>query len=281
MAPLDPDDPRPPYLQVANDLRAAILTRKYAPGEKLPSGPDLAVHYGVARMTVQQAVRILRDEGLIVSRQGSGVFVRARTERPVGLRPHVERAFEAEQVTIDFAGFSGETLAGAMTEPLDQIRAGRLTPSSISVRILVPDTTKPWTLPCRADDLADDPAFRDRATGITGRSVAAIADAVEELGRLGLVPQVRCDVRVHAVPPAFKLYILNARDVFFGFYVVTPHTLTLKGEQRKIYDLMGKDATLFHHAGDDSESIDGQYVAQARAWFDSVWTTIARPYDRP
>ena len=39
---LDPDDPRPPYQQVANALRAAILTRKFAPGEKLPSGNELA-----------------------------------------------------------------------------------------------------------------------------------------------------------------------------------------------------------------------------------------------
>ncbi|MGH3518554.1 MAG: GntR family transcriptional regulator [Haloechinothrix sp.] len=43
--------------------------------------------YGVAGMTVQQAIRILRDEGLIVSRQRSGVFVRERTQRPVDLAP--------------------------------------------------------------------------------------------------------------------------------------------------------------------------------------------------
>lgn len=73
--------------QVANALRAAILTRQLQPGEKLPSGTELAKTYGVARMTVQQAIRVLRDEGLIVSRQGSGVFVRESTERPVELRP--------------------------------------------------------------------------------------------------------------------------------------------------------------------------------------------------
>src|SRR3982074_79680 len=104
---LDLDDPRPPYQQVANTLRAAILTRKFRPGEKLPSGPELSKRYGVARMTIQQAIRLLRDEGLVVSRQGSGVFVRERTERPIGLRPHLERAFEESDVTVDFAGFSG------------------------------------------------------------------------------------------------------------------------------------------------------------------------------
>ena len=277
--PLDPDDPRPPYQQVANDLRAAILTRRLAPGEKLPSGPELARHYGVARMTVQQAVRLLRDDGLIVSRQGSGVFVRARTERPVGLRPHVEQAFTAEHVSIDFAGFSGETLAGVLAEPLDQIRAGRLTPSSIAVRMLLPDARVPWALPCRVDDHADDPAFRERAAAISDRSVAAIADSVAELGELGLVPQVSAEVRLHGVPPMFKLYVMNHRDVFFGFYPVTPHAVTIKGERHDVYDVMGKDATLFHHAGEDAESLDGQYVTQAREWFDSVWSTIAR--DRP
>jgi DNA-binding GntR family transcriptional regulator len=47
---LDPDDPRPPYQQVAATLRAAILTRKIAPGEKLPSHSELVEAYGVSRM---------------------------------------------------------------------------------------------------------------------------------------------------------------------------------------------------------------------------------------
>ena len=185
MQELDPDDPRPPYQQVANVLRAAILTRTFKPGEKLPSGPELSKRYGVARMTVQQAIRVLRDEGLIVSRQGSGVYVRERTERPVGLRPHLERAFEEPKVTVDFAGFSGETLHGALAEPLDKVRAGRLRPESLTVRMLVPDPAMPWTLPARVEDLADSPAFRKRATRIMERHALAIIDDVTELGRPG------------------------------------------------------------------------------------------------
>lgn len=278
---LDPDDPRPPYLQVTNDLRAAILTGRFGPGEKLPSGPELAKHYGVARMTVQQAIRLLRDDGLIVSRQGSGVFVKARTERPVGLRPIIEQAFEADRVTVDFAGFSGETLAGAMAEPLDKVRAGRLTPQSIHVRLLVPDTSIPWALPCRVDDLADDPAFRLRAAGIAGRSISAITDSVRELGELGLVAEAAAEIRVHSVTPLFKLYLLNGQDAFFGFYPVMPHTVSIDGEAHEIYDLMGKDATLFHHAVNDADTSNGaQYVEQARTWFDSMWTTIGRERDQ-
>ena len=44
-----------------------------------------------------------------------------------------------------------------------------------------------------------------------------------------------------------------------------------------MYDLMGKDATMFHYEqGDDPDSIGGQYVAQAQAWFDSMWSTVSR-----
>jgi len=279
---LDPDDPRPPYVQVANALRAAILTKTFQPGDRLPSRAELAKRYNVAPMTVQSALRELREEGLIVSRQGSGVFVRERTERPVGLRPHLERAFEQPRVTIDFAGFSGETLHGVIQEPLDKIRIGRLAPDSISVRLLLPDTTQPMAIPCRVPDGTDSPEFRKRATEILRRHALAIVDNVEELGRLGLVPDVSAQIRVHRAAPLFKLYLINNEEAFFGFYPVREHVISLGGpEPEPIYDLMGKDAILFHHSvTDDDSSTGSQYVDQARTWFDSMWTTVSTDFAR-
>ncbi|MGJ6968926.1 GntR family transcriptional regulator [Streptosporangium sp. G11] len=274
---LDPDDPRPPYLQVAHQLRAAILTRKFTPGEKLPSGPELAKRFGVARMTVQQAIRELRDEGLVISRQGSGVFVRERTARPVGLRPHIEQAFKKPDVSIEFAGFSGETLHGAIQEPLDSIRTGRLVPESITIRMLVPDTSRPWSLPVRADNLEDEPLIRKRMERISSRHAQAIVDSVQELRDLGLVKAASAEVRINGEPPRFKLYVLNGEEVFFGFYPVFEHTVTLGGEPRAIYDMGGKDAELFHFAvSDGGDSTSGQFVNQSRMWFDNMWTTVAR-----
>lgn len=274
---LDPDDPRPPYQQVAGVLRGAILEKKFQPGDKLPSGPELAERFGVARMTVQQAIRLLRDEGLIVSRQGSGVFVRERTARPVGLRPHIEQAFEASAVTFDFAGFSGETLHGALIEPLDKVRSGRYQPDSLRVRLLVPDTTQPWTLPVRVEDLSDSPAFRERATGIMRRHVAGIVDAVHELHALGFVKDAKAEVRALPIVPLVKLYILNGSETFFGYYPVREHAVPLDGEEVRIWDLMGKDATLFHHVVDgDEDSTSTQFVRQSTNWFDSIWDSVAR-----
>lgn len=281
MQDLDPDDPRPPFKQVASALRAAILTRSLKPGEKLPSGPELAKRYGVARMTAQQAIRLLREEGLVVSRQGSGVFVRERTERPVGLRPHIERAFKSENVTVDFTGLSGETLHGAMSEPLDQVRAGQVSPTSIRVRMLVPDPGQPWSLPATVDGLADSPAFRRRAAGIMQRHTEAVVDAVNELGELGLVADAHAEVRVAPAVPLFKLYVVNESEVFFGYYPVQKHTVTVDGDRIDMWDLMGKDATLFHHSSDsDPDTLSSQYVSQSRMWFSSVWDNVAQPLPR-
>jgi DNA-binding GntR family transcriptional regulator len=75
--PISPDDPRSPYLQIADDLRAAIRRGDLAPGAQISSTNTLMDEYGVARNTVRSALRVLSEEGLLVARQGSGVFVRS------------------------------------------------------------------------------------------------------------------------------------------------------------------------------------------------------------
>lgn len=278
--PLDPDDDRAPYEQVASSLGAAIRTRKLAPGEKLPSQAELTRAYGFARATIQRALRDLEDEGLVVSRKGSGVFVRNRTERPAGLRPYVEQAFSNKNVTIDFAGFSSETLHGALQEPMDKIRVGRLTPSSITIRILVPDMSLPQAAPVRRPDGSDDRRLRERMHDIMVGYTRSIRDSITELQHLDLVPETQVSVRVHSGTQFFKLYVINDEDAFFGYYPIKPNKVVAQGERVEIYDLVGKDTVLFHHSVNDSDSSSGtQQVQQARMWFDSVWDTVARDFD--
>lgn len=96
---LNPDDQRPAYLQIAATLRENIATGKLGPGSRLPSGRELAKEFGTALMTVQHALRVLRDEGLVISQQGRGVFVHTSTEaNPQALKPHVLEAAVATQL---------------------------------------------------------------------------------------------------------------------------------------------------------------------------------------
>jgi hypothetical protein len=196
--------------------------------------------------------------------------------RAIALRPNIERAFAHPKVSIDFASISGETLHGAIQEPLDKIRFGQLLPDTRDIRILIPDTDRPRAIPCRAEDLADEPAFRQRAETISRRRAESIIESVRELADFGLVRSASAQLRVHGSSPMFKLYILNRVEAFFGFYPIAEHAVSLHNDTVPIYDLMGKDATVFHYeTGDDPDSIGGQFVTQAQAWFDSMWATVS------
>ncbi|MFI6883328.1 GntR family transcriptional regulator [Streptosporangium canum] len=73
-------DDRRAYMRIADDLRTRITSGELTEGDKLPSIPDLRRIYGVASNTASSAIRALVNEGLVVSRSGSGTYVRARPE---------------------------------------------------------------------------------------------------------------------------------------------------------------------------------------------------------
>ncbi|HLL66398.1 MAG TPA: GntR family transcriptional regulator [Micromonosporaceae bacterium] len=70
-----------PHRQIAAQLRARIHRGDWGPGERLPSIPAMATQYGVAKQTVQRTVDQLRIEGLLITRPGSGTFVRGTKRR--------------------------------------------------------------------------------------------------------------------------------------------------------------------------------------------------------
>jgi DNA-binding GntR family transcriptional regulator len=62
--------------RIADDLRRRIVDGDLAPGDQLPTVLALMEEYGVARMTAREAIGILKNEGLVVSRGRSGTLVR-------------------------------------------------------------------------------------------------------------------------------------------------------------------------------------------------------------
>src|ERR1700749_3798195 len=75
---VDLTNDRPVYKQIADHLRDTIGRGRLREGDQLPSEAQLMEHYGVARMTIRNALRVLQDEGLTTAEHGRGVYVRAR-----------------------------------------------------------------------------------------------------------------------------------------------------------------------------------------------------------
>jgi GntR family transcriptional regulator len=72
---IDHEGDVPVYLQLAEILRGQIERGELAPRRPLPSINRLAQQYEVARGTVEKAVQVLRDEGLVRTVIGRGVYV--------------------------------------------------------------------------------------------------------------------------------------------------------------------------------------------------------------
>ncbi|WP_245430803.1 GntR family transcriptional regulator [Rhodoplanes roseus] len=65
----------PRYLQVASVLRRRLRDGIWSVGEKIATLEELEREFGVARVTVRQAIELLQSEGLVRSQQGRGTFV--------------------------------------------------------------------------------------------------------------------------------------------------------------------------------------------------------------
>jgi GntR family transcriptional regulator len=88
---LDPNDGRPLYLQIMDEVRRAIVVGSLRAEDPLPSVRELAAELVVNPRTVSQAYQELEREGLIYVRRGQGTFVSPNVRRSAGERRRLAR----------------------------------------------------------------------------------------------------------------------------------------------------------------------------------------------
>jgi DNA-binding GntR family transcriptional regulator len=120
---------QPQYLKITNDLRKQITDGVLAPGQQLPSEKQIREEYDVSVTVVRAAMGQLRSEGLIVSRQGQGSFVKA--QQPL-LRLSTRRYRRGADIMPPFmAEISAAQLDSDITFETAQLRA----PEDIAERL--------------------------------------------------------------------------------------------------------------------------------------------------
>ncbi|MGI3165013.1 FadR/GntR family transcriptional regulator [Pseudooceanicola sp. 200-1SW] len=115
--------------KVYTSLKQRISRGDYGANEKLPAEKDLSVQYGVSRPVLRAALEQLRGDGLIVSRQGAGNFVRVKREAALGFTPvetiaDIQRCYEFRlTVEVDAADLAAQrrnqAVLDEMLEALD------------------------------------------------------------------------------------------------------------------------------------------------------------------
>ncbi|MCP2169770.1 GntR family transcriptional regulator [Goodfellowiella coeruleoviolacea] len=85
------------YGRIAAELRAAITSGQYSPGDTLPAIPELMERYHVARDTVRDAIRALSLEGLVTPLRGVGTVVRDTSPVALAYQPAAPARTWSEQ----------------------------------------------------------------------------------------------------------------------------------------------------------------------------------------
>lgn len=83
-----PTDARPLQVRVADEIRIQIEQGVLAPGDQLPTLDQLCDRHRVSMAVARAAIDLLRQQGLVVTRQGRGSFVR---EQPAVVRYQISR----------------------------------------------------------------------------------------------------------------------------------------------------------------------------------------------
>lgn len=68
----------PRYRQIADTIRTKIDTCEYKVGDALPTEAELMQEFGVSRVTVRQALKLLIENNELESIQGSGTYVKEK-----------------------------------------------------------------------------------------------------------------------------------------------------------------------------------------------------------
>lgn len=72
----------PLYAQAANEIRRRITGGAYPPASRLPTQTEFAKELGVSQITIRRAISELVEEGLLMSRPGSGTYVMSADTEP-------------------------------------------------------------------------------------------------------------------------------------------------------------------------------------------------------
>lgn len=120
--------PRVAARQLANEVydrlaQEFIFSERVPPGELLPSETRLASHYGVSRVTIRSALRMLQDAHLIRIRNGIGSVV---LPRPAAVTEGLDQLLSLETYARERSQQVGTTDVVWSEEPADEEAAARL-----------------------------------------------------------------------------------------------------------------------------------------------------------
>lgn len=231
------EQPLPRYLQIAGGIRDRILRGDLRPGDEVPSERQIAATWGVSRPTAGKALDVLRQEGLVESRRGSGSYVRNTHDLHRRARERYQKAADTGLIypPDEHARITAAALVDAPDHVTDALRLPSPPRAVLRTRLILRDRlpvelSTSW-YPAHVADVAPRLLVRDRiregtlsyVEGVTGRRARHAHDRVSarlatagEAAALGLPEPAAVLVVRHLV------YDLDDRPLEFAEAVYPP-----------------------------------------------------------
>lgn len=130
----------PVRVQLTEQIVLGIASGDLKPEEKLPSTRELARRFNIHQNTVSAVYRSLAEQGLVVNRKGSGVFV-AKDGQNEGARPRLHDLFAKFVRGAKAAGFSDREVEAHINRTMRRERPARIlvVESDVALREIIID----------------------------------------------------------------------------------------------------------------------------------------------
>ncbi|MBL8323791.1 MAG: FadR family transcriptional regulator [Rubrivivax sp.] len=217
--------------RLAAALIAQIDSGALRPGDRLPTEAQLSARHGVSRSVVREAVQRIKSRGLLLSRQGSGVYVApAPAHRSLAFDPTVLESMQAVVQVVELRRVLEGEIAALAAE-----RSTRAQQAGLKRSLKAIDTA----MASGHDGVAEDMAFHraiGEATGNPqfGRLLAFLEQYLREAMRVTKGNEARREDFMRQVREEHRAIVeaIEARDVAKARAAAVNHLFN--GEERLV-----------------------------------------------
>ena len=128
------------YEQIVEQIEQSVQRGDLRPGDQLPAERDLAEQFGVSRTAVREAVKALREKGLVEAYPGKGTFITSGSSNP--MRQSIDRMMRSAQVDATSSLVEVREILEPEIAALAAVRATEENLNSLRKSVAVMDAAK-------------------------------------------------------------------------------------------------------------------------------------------
>ena len=128
------------YEQIVEQIEQSVQKGDLKPGDQLPAERELAEQFGVSRTAVREAVKALREKGLVEAYPGKGTFITSGSSNP--MRQSIDRMMRSAQVDATSSLVEVREILEPEIAALAAVRATEENLNSLRESVAVMDAAK-------------------------------------------------------------------------------------------------------------------------------------------